>query len=273
MPDWLLITLAIVGSAVGVGSPVIAWWSIRHKAPIERGTAIAQSYDHSISLAEKRHDSAEVERLGLEAAAQEEAFRETLRSRTPSLSAKAYGYSPTEYRVVEETLAKNLSSVEDVILGNQSEGRGEEKEAAERGVARALLVWEQAQEAFEKVTNQFVASGLLGAGGEIPLPPRVLDVQGIAEIQQAEAIVEEKLEAHQQAIANWRSHDTKRQARLERGVHALLQVGRLPRREVELIIGTQGFVGEEISEVIERLITTGIVREWHGGRYLSLTDV
>lgn len=60
---------------------------------------------------------------------------------------------------------------------------------------------------------------------------------------------------------------------MERTIHNLLQGGRVPRITVEKILSGEGFVLGEINEEIEKLIKGGIVREWHGGRFISLTDV
>lgn len=262
MPDWLLITTSAIGGfAIGVGGLIVNWLSTRHKPPIESGMAMAQSYERQIASAERRQDSDAVERLRLEAEAQEEAWRTSFRfGAPPAIVARALEYSPTEYRMVEDTLAQK--NAEDLS-----------KREAEREVVMALIAWEQVREEVQRVTDQFVASGPIGVSGEIPLPPRVLDAEGMAEIQQAEAKVQEMFEAHQQAIAKWRSLDTERRARLRATVRNILDRGfLLERSDMDRILGGAGYAIDEINQEVEKLIREGVLRRSEDGLFLVLTE-
>ena len=72
-------------------------------------------------------------------------------------------------------------------------------------VRRTLDAWEVARREAEAVRRQFVASGPLDASGRIPMPPRVLDVEGMRELAAAEEKEKAAWDAHQQAIGGWRS--------------------------------------------------------------------
>ena len=77
-------------------------------------------------------------------------------------------------------------------------------QVAEQEARRTLAEWERAKQEADAVRGQFVFTGPVDASGRIGSPERVLDTAGMAEIQQAEAKVREKWEAHQQTIMTWR---------------------------------------------------------------------
>ena len=76
---------------------------------------------------------------------------------------------------------------------------------AEDLVRRAFKEWEEARGAEDKLRDQFVTVGTLSPGERIRRPPRVFDVVGVQELQEAERRTHEKWDAYQDAVGRWKS--------------------------------------------------------------------
>jgi len=71
-------------------------------------------------------------------------------------------------------------------------------------VRRTLSEWDAARQEADRVRGQFVASGPVQRGSRIQWPERILNEQGVKDIHAAEAVEQEKWNAHQEAITAWR---------------------------------------------------------------------
>jgi len=67
-------------------------------------------------------------------------------------------------------------------------------------VRETLEEWEKAKSEENRIRSQYVATGSLRPGGTIKWPEKMLDANGLKEIEEATRQSQEKWNAHQDAI-------------------------------------------------------------------------
>lgn len=72
-------------------------------------------------------------------------------------------------------------------------------------VRRSLSEWDRARQDAYRVREQFAATGGQDEQGSFQNPARVLDAQGLADIQAADDVAEKKWNLHQTALEEWRA--------------------------------------------------------------------
>jgi len=73
------------------------------------------------------------------------------------------------------------------------------RRAREAVVWESLQTWEEARTEENRIRSQYVASGSIGPGGTIRWPEKMLDANGVKEIENAARQTQEKWDAHQDA--------------------------------------------------------------------------